>query len=186
MVLNGRNLARYKLQLAVSLGLLIILSFFPHLARANPFVGDTYSSSCLYNPIPFYLDPCVGLFLAYLLTAVIEVPTVLLAGKYLFRFSGLRAWRWLWVGLGVNLITLPFAWVLVLAIYAKQYAFGSVDYRPAVNPASYSLIMAIVEGVVVLLEAEIYHRFVLVKRQHALALSLIANALSYSVGLALF
>jgi hypothetical protein len=196
MVPNVRNLARYKRQLAVSLGLLIVMVLFPYPARANPFVGDTCSISSLYNPIWYPFAP-LELFLAFLLTAVIEVPTVLLAGKYLFRFGGLRARWWLEVGLGANLITLPCAWFVVPWLFVmvttdfRLVGHRLMGYWPEVHPlvvnsASYWLIVAIVEGVVVLIEAEIYHRFVFIGRQHALALSLVANALSFGAGLVLF
>ncbi len=120
--------------------------------------------------------------IALLLTCIIEVPTVLAAGKYLFRFGGLRARRWLLVGLGANLITLPLVWFVVPDVFVLL----AIDYRLVVSSTIYPLIVTIVEGAVALVEAEIYHRFVLVKRQHAFALSLVANALSYGAGLVLF
>jgi hypothetical protein len=116
--------------------------------------------------------PRISTFLAALiLTWLIEVPAIFLMVRYVFRPGYGDTKRLLGVGLLATLLTLPVAW----------YALPFIRLVITLTPWGY---IALVETLVVAVEAWIFARLLSIPVWKAVLVSLLANGLSFLVGLA--
>lgn len=102
---------------------------------------------------------------ALLLAFLVEIPIVWLLVRFVFKPHGLKAWRVVAVGLVATGLTLPVVWFVVP---------GFLITWPAIVVGE--LLVVAVEGV-------IYAALLRVALPQAMALSLVANAASFVVGL---
>ena len=102
--------------------------------------------------------------IALLLTLVVEVPIVFILAKYLFK-SKIKTLEILFIGFIASTLTLPYLWFVL---------------PPYINMSYYVLI---VEILVFLFEALIYKILIKLSIFDSLAISLIANLLSFIIGL---
>ena len=103
--------------------------------------------------------------LSLLLTLAIEIPTALLLIKYFYQ-QKMETSKIVFVGLIASALTLPYFW-FILPFYVS----------------SWIVCVVIGEGLIALIEAFIYFKFLQLKFSQALTVSLIANSASIVLGL---
>jgi len=124
------------------------------------------------SPKGLQVLPNLDTFLAALILAwLVEVPTIFLMLRYVFRPGYEDTKRLLGVGLLATLVTLPVAW----------YALPFIQLVLTLTPWVY---IALVETMVVAVEAWIFARLLRIPMWKAALVSLLANGLSFMVGLA--
>ena len=107
---------------------------------------------------------------ALLLSIGLETTCLLGLGLARAWMPKREALTWLLAGMAATLVTHPFAWEF------------SITHTPTLTPEGKALR---IEGAVVLAEALIYAAVLRQKPQRAFVLSLVANGVSYGVGLLL-
>ncbi len=99
------------------------------------------------------------------LTLIIEIPIVFIFVKVIYKLKELSNLKILIVGLIASTLTLPYLWfVLSPYINARYYIFTG-------------------ELIVVIVEALIYNQLLNIKFKQVLLISLVANLISYGLGL---
>ena len=107
---------------------------------------------------------------ALLLSIGVETTCLVGLGRMRGWMPAREAWAWLLAGVAATLVTHPFAWEF------------SITHTPTLTPEGKALR---IEGAVVLVEALIYGLTLRLRPLRALAVSLVANAGSYGLGLLL-
>lgn len=107
---------------------------------------------------------------ALLLSIGIETTCLVGLGRARGWMSETQVLPWVLAGIAATLVTHPFAWEF------------SITHTPTLTPEAKALR---IESAVVLAEAVIYGATLRLRPSRALALSLLANACSYGVGLLL-
>lgn len=123
------------------------------------------------NDIYFYTFP-THFLIALVMTLLVEV-SVLVIMKYVLKFRGVKVTSLISAGCTASLITLPVVW----------FAFPRVWSLLSVS--SYVYCVLVTELLVVVSEAGIYKGLLEIRGKHALWSSLIANALSFLIGVQL-
>lgn len=128
------------------------------------------ATGAITNDLPVW--PGLRTFLAALILAwLVEVPAIFLMLRYIFRPRYEDTKRLLGVGLLATLVTFPLAW----------YALPFIRLAITLTPWMY---IALVETLVVVVEAWIFVRLLRIPVWKAALVSLLANGLSFLVGLA--
>lgn len=130
---------------------------------------DTYQSHPVHNR---------SFWLALLLTMLVESVVLLIALKGVLRKRIQPTVSWLMVaGLGIGLsgVTLPYLW----------FVLPNLPYVSSLIPGWYIWSVYLGEVLVILVEAALLRKWVGISKQAALVISIIANIISFAVGLVL-